>query len=229
MESIPPKTIQKHQENRISKKVKILFAGGIIGFVLGALVCIARIKEEPEKEPIATTIDRTITEDNYTLTISNVEETLKPASDLISTKYYYTDANTYENYKELFGKRVPFTTDKIVFVYDGVINVGIDLSEVNYEINNENKVIVIELPEIKVLSNEIDEESFEFPYVSESVFNKTQMSDYTELIGKLKAEKEEELLENTRFMDGAMKNTQDVLEQFLTVAETTKEYVVIFK
>lgn len=229
MENVPLTAVQKLHKKGTFKKMQFFIIGGIIGFIMGVSICVIKPKEKSEEEPIATTIDNTIIEENYTLTISNVKEVLKSASDLISTKYYYTDADTYENYKELFGKKVPFTTDKVVFIYDGIISVGIDLAEVDYEINNDNKVILITLPGIKILSNEIDAESFEFPYKSDSVFNTTQMYDYTELIDKLKTEKAEELMDNNEFINEAMENTKDVLEQFLTVSETTKEYMVIFK
>lgn len=229
MENVPSTAVQKLHKKGTFKKVQFFTIGGIIGFIMGISVRIIKPNEKLEKEPEVTTIDNTIIEENYTLTISNVKEVLKSASDLISTKYYYTDADTYENYKELFGKRVPFTTDKVVFIYDGIISVGIDLAEVDYKINNDNKVILIILPEIRILSNEIDAESFEFPYLSDSAFNTTQMNDYTELIGKLKTEKAEELMDNNEFVNEAMENTKDVLEQFLTVSETTKEYMVIFK
>ncbi len=76
-------------------------------------MCIAKpigANSKTEAVPVVTTVDDTIIGENYILTIDNVQEVLKPASDLISTKYYYTDADTYENYKELFGKKVPFTT-----------------------------------------------------------------------------------------------------------------------
>jgi hypothetical protein len=229
MENVPLTVVQKLHKKEYFKKIQFFIIGVIIGFIMGVSIYVIKPKEKSEKEPIVTTIDNTIIEENYTLTISNVKEVLKSASDLISTKYYYTDADTYENYKELFGKRVPFTTDKVVFIYDGIISVGIDLADVDYEINNDNKVIVIILPEIKILSNEIDAESFEFPYMSDSVFNTTQMNDYTELIDKLKAEKAEELMDNSEFINEAMENTKGVLEQFLTASETTKEYMVIFK
>lgn len=55
-----------------------------------------------------------IEEETATLTISNVEELLKPASDLLSQKYYYTDTGTYESSLEAFGQKIPLTTDKVV-------------------------------------------------------------------------------------------------------------------
>jgi hypothetical protein len=173
--------------------------------------------------------DDTIFEENYLLTISTVEEIVKPASDLITLKYNYKDADTYENYKQLFGKKVPFTTDKVVFTYKGTISVGIDLKEVIYDIDNENKMISIILPEIEIKSNEIDNSSFEYPFESNSVFNATKMKDYTELLATLKEKKEEEVKNDTEFMDTARRNTENILENFLTASDVTKDYTVIFK
>ncbi len=221
------KLFEKFCTSAMIKKALLILIAASIG--LGVGVCIAKPKDEAEKEPIVSIVDEEIVEDNFILTISNVKEVLKPASDLISTKYYYTDSDTYENYKELFGQKIPFTTDKVVFTYDGVISVGIDLSEVKYTINNDKQVITITLPEIKILANELDESSFKFPYMSNSIFNATEMDDYVELIGRLKQERADELMGNTEFMESALSNTQYVLEKFLTASDMTKEYDVVFK
>lgn len=45
------------------------------------------------------------------------EELFASASELVTLKYYYTNAADLEKYKELFGKRVPLTTDHTVFTY----------------------------------------------------------------------------------------------------------------
>jgi hypothetical protein len=63
------------------------------------------LKPWEKSEPVITKADDTIFEENYLLTISTVEEIVKPASDLITLKYNYKDADTYENYKQLFGKK----------------------------------------------------------------------------------------------------------------------------
>jgi hypothetical protein len=107
--------------------------------------------------------------------------------------------------------------------------VGIDLSEVKYDIDNENEIISIELPEIEIKSNEIDDTSFEYPFESDSVFNSTGMSDFTELLATLKEKKEEEVKSDTEFMDISRQNTEDVLQDFLTSSDVTKDYEVIFE
>lgn len=158
-----------------------------------------------------------------------VEEILKPASDLITMRYCYTDTDTYENYKQLFGKKVPFTTDKVVFTYDGYISVGMNLSDINYYINDSNKTINIILPDIVVIANEIDHSSFEYPYQSDSIFNSTDMEDFTQLINSLKEKKAGDVMNNKRFMDSAEENTKRVIEGFLTGSESTKDYTVKFQ
>lgn len=80
-----------------------------------------------------------------------------------------------------------------------------------------------------ILSNEIDEDSFEYPYVYDSIFNATQMSDYTQLIGTLKEQKAAEISDNTELQNEAIEATKQVLRQFLTMSDMTKEYTVIFK
>lgn len=213
----------------IRQVVLILLALGV-GFVIGMYVRFAKPwLGDSQNEPIITAVDDSIVEENYILTISNVQEVLKPASDLVSSKYFYTDADTYENYKELFGKKVPFTTDKVVFTYDGVISVGIDLSEVKYDIDNDNKILAVTLPAVKILASEIDEASFEYPFMSDSIFNATGMPDYIELIGKLEKEKADELLKNTGFMDAALANAKQVIANFLTVSDVTNTYQIVFK
>lgn len=212
---------------KIKNRILLVVFVAIIGFVAGFVTCITRPWEKIN--PIITRVDGKIVKNNYMLTISTVEKIIKPASDLITSKYNYKDADTYENYKQLFSKKIPFTTDKTVFTYKGTISVGIDLSEVKYVIDNENKKIRITLPKLGIKSNEIDDSSFKYPFESDSIFNATGMSDFTELLAKLKENKEEEVKSDTKFMDTAKQNTENVLKEFLTAADSTKDYTVIFE
>lgn len=167
------------------------------------------------------------------LTVIQIIESLEPASDLVSTKYYYTDADIYEDHKEAFGVAIPFTKDKAVFTYEGVINVGIDLSAVKYEVDNggkkEEKVITITLPEFKIISNEIDANSFKFPYFSNSIFNQNEIPGFTKLIAELKDTKAQELIAKPQFMDTVRINTENVMRKFLAASDATKDYQVVFK
>ena len=200
----------------------------VIGFVLGISIFIVKPWERKDDDSFNpdTTI---ILPEDYELTIENVKEVLAPASDLITTKYFYTDVGMDENSKMIGKLKLPFTTDKVVFIYSGIIYIGIDIEEVAYEIDNENKQITIILPECSIKANTVDESSIEFPYMEDSVFNSTTMDYYMKLIGELKEQKAEEVLNNTEFMKQARINTEQTLREFLTVANSTKEYEVVFR
>lgn len=169
------------------------------------------------------------TEKPFLLTISHVEEIIKLASDMITTKYAYTDADTYENYKQLFNIKLPLTTNKVVFTYSGEIGIGIDLSEITAYLDNENKTITIDLPEVNVKYNEIDAESFEYYNVSSTIFNQLEMEDITDLIAALLEQKEAQVLNNKKIMEEAKGNTEIVLRSLLSNSDITKEYKVVFK
>ena len=162
-----------------------------------------------------------------TVTMEEVQQILEPASELITAKYYYTEASTYENHKNLFDKyKIPFTTDMAVFTYDGVISVGIDLAKIEINIDNEKMKILVLLPPLEETHHEIDHSSFEVPYEKDSPFTKTSMKDYTDLIEVLKQEKSAEVMDKKNFINYAKENTVDVLEAFLKASSATSDYDV---
>ncbi len=163
------------------------------------------------------------------VSVWNVVEILQPASELVTTKYYYTDADVFEHYKQIKGLKIPLTTNKTVFTYDGVISVGVDFSKIGIEVDNEGQRILVKLPDVRVIANEIDAGSFRYYDVSSSVFNQTEMGDVTELIDQLKQKKEEKILADRNVLDQAEENARSVIESFLNVSELTKDYSVVFQ
>ena len=228
MESTVKSRVRPRSIFRFIRKLLSVLLLAAVAFCAGFWVCLA---EPWEAETVLPEIvpDAVLEEEKFTLSISTVEEVLRPAADLITTKYYYTDADVYEHYKEIWGHKLPLTTDKVVFTYDGYLGVGIDMKELSFEIDDENRVITIVLPELGIRSNEIDPASFSFPYMSDSIFNDTRMDNYMELIDKLKKEKAREFMGNDELLQEALDNTRQVLRSFLTGSEFTRDYQVVFK
>ena len=186
----------------------------------------------PTPEVTPESILSEVIQEKQTVSMDEVRKILEPASELITAKYYYTEASTYENYKEfkkIFEKhKIPFTTDKTVFTYDGVISVGIDLSKVEISIDENKNTIHVILPPLEKKHNEIDHNSFQVPYSSDSPFTKTDMKDYTDLLDTLSNEKAEEVMNNTEFINFAKSSTETVLEAFLKTSSLTNEYELEF-
>ncbi|WP_298481509.1 DUF4230 domain-containing protein [uncultured Ruminococcus sp.] len=205
-----------------------------IGIVIGVVASpILSSSKNEDAKPTIVNIDETIKtqEENESIliTVSNVKKIISPASELTSTKYYYKDADSFEDSKEFMDIKLPLTTNKVVFTYEGVINIGIDLSEVSItDIDNENQRITIRMPDVKILSHEVDMSSFEFPFEDYSIFNETQMGDYTQLIEEIKKNKEEKISSDSEIMENTRENAENVIRSFLKTAEMTKDYNIIF-
>lgn len=166
---------------------------------------------------------------NAVVSVWNVEEILKPASELITVKYNYTDADVFENYKQIRGWKIPGTTNKTIFTYDGVISVGVDFAQISVQVDNAAKTITITLPEPSVIANEINASSFQYYDVSNSVFNQTEMDDVTELVKVLKEKKAEKTLANQEVLQQATENAKTVLKSFLSASDLTKDYLIVFE
>lgn len=160
----------------------------------------------------------------------NLDELFASASELVTLKYYYTNAADLEKYRELFGMKVPLTTYQTVFTYDGVISAGIDLSDIVYdEIDNEKKTIHITLPYPKIISNELDTSSFKYYDVKNSIFTSISPEEITYKIDELKQMQEDDLKNRDGFYDNVSNNAENVLRNLLYTSELTSEYKVTFK
>lgn len=163
------------------------------------------------------------------VTAEELESVLRPASDLITSKYYYTNAADFDSVLTWFGSDLknPFTHSKGYVIYDGAVSVGIDVSEISFEIDNNRNVILIKLPEEKVLAHEIDNSSVKSDS-SESIFNQLDAEYYAKLIGGFKEETEKKVMSNTEYIAQVRTNTEVVIRSLLTASHLTEDYTVEF-
>lgn len=177
-------------------------------------------------------VDDTVVEisDDAQLTATTLREVIAPASDLISYKYYYTDAGEYEKDKKFFNTKiaVPFTKNQQVYVCSGTIGVGIDISDVDFDIDKVAKRIIITMPAIKVMYHEMDTDNFQSYDVKSSVFTKIDLKDYADFQEELQAKQEEKLASNDVFWLDAKNNAEDTIRGLLTAAGIADKYDIQF-
>ncbi len=205
----------------LKNKLLISIAASVVILFLGVGIGAKAFNKQKKIDP---PIEKEITVDSITL-----KEILSPASELVSMKYTYTDVDIYENSKKAFGYKIPLTTDKVIFTYSGIISAGIDMSQITYDINNETKTISVTLPAPTLMAHEIDENSFKFYDAKNSIFTETKLEDYTQLMSKLKEEKEEKLKNDAEFLPSVTENAKKVLNDLLKISESTSEYTVIYE
>lgn len=197
----------------------LLLVGGISGFAIGRG---GNQREIP--------LDDTATDLNpntATLTVETLEEIVKPASELVAQKYYYKNASTYEKTgnSSLFKK---ITTEQIVFTYEGTISGGIDLSAVQYAVDEESKVVNVTLPAPYITSNEIDMNSFVYFDAKKSIFTEIKPEEVTNNIGKLQQDAEDELIQDEHFLQQVNENAKNVLTNILTMSDQVQNYEIVF-
>lgn len=143
------------------------------------------------------------------ITSSLIKNRLEGAKELVTTKYYYTNVGSFENHQDFYGWKVPFTTKKFILSYDGIINAGIDLEEMDVAVEGEK--IILTLPSAKILSHEIDDSSLKVFDEQTSLFNTIKIEDYTSF-----AKGQKEQLEKDAIKKGLYKKTLEDAQKTLS-------------
>ena len=151
-----------------------------------------------------------------------VKEQLVSVKELTTLKYRYTNVGSFENDNEFYGIKIPFTTKKFIISYDGEISAGIDLEKAKVDINDEKKSINISLPQAKILSHQIDEDSLTIFDEKESIFNQLKIKDFSEFRKNEMKKTEQELLEKG-FLEEASKKSKDAIIEILNINPLIKD------
>merc|ERR1712232_604284 len=115
--------------------------------------------------------------------------------ELTTLKYHYKNVASFENSQQLQGMTIPFTTKSFLYTYEGEIHAGVDLDEAKVKVDNQAKKITISLPETKVLSHDIDEDSVMFYDEKNSIFNPLELEDYSNFRKEEEAKVEKEAID----------------------------------
>lgn len=122
-----------------------------------------------------------------------LESRLTEVSELASVSYQYTNMAQFENCGEFYGLTIPFTTKRFILTYDGIIKAGVDLSLAKVSVSG--NAVTITLPEAKILSHELEEDSVEIFDQQTSIFNPFTMEDFTAFQAEQKSVMEEKALQ----------------------------------
>ena len=138
---------------------------------------------------------------------------LTEISEFASLTYSYTNMAEFENSKDFYGIKVPFTTKSFIITYDGTIKAGVDLDKAEVDVSG--KKITITLPAAEILSHEIDEDSLEIFDENTSIFNPLKVSDYNTFNKEQKAEMEKKATDKGLLTE-AGKKAADAIDDFIS-------------
>lgn len=150
----------------------------------------------------------------------------KDIGEMATQSAYCTEVNVTEDAKELYGMRIPFTQSKYIYSYDIVIKAGYDFNEIEWK--EKNKTIEVKLPEAKVLSNELDMDSFKVYHEKESIFSKITLEENNDAVKKMKLNAQENAIANG-LLENARSNAETMLTGFFADEYDLDEYKIVFK
>ena len=148
------------------------------------------------------------------ITTDLISQQLVDVQELATVDYYYTNMGRYENQLNFYGWQVPFTTKRFIVSYDGVIKAGIDLSELRVSI--QGTTITVHLPEARILSHEIPEDSIEIFDETHNIFNQISLSDYTGFAGDQREAMEQRAIEGG-LLTRAQERARSAVTELLTL------------
>lgn len=154
------------------------------------------------------------------ITSTALTQQLQEVSDLAVLEYNYTNVGKFENSLKLNGWSIPLTKKSFLLTYSGKIKAGVDMKQAQIKIKQQT--IIVELPEIKILSNELDENSIELYDETKNIFNPISINDYKTFALKQKTDAEEEAIENGLLSEAATK-AQSAIRSFLNMVPEIKE------
>ena len=81
------------------------------------------------------------------ITSETIKRELGSLQELVTQEYIYTNADKREqDAKWIFGWSRPFSNSSLLLTYDGTIKAGIDMGEVQVNVNEESRTIIVPLP-----------------------------------------------------------------------------------
>ena len=139
---------------------------------------------------------------------------------------YCTEVSATANARKLFGHNLPFTQSNIVFSYDVVIKAGYDFSAITWDVHD--TTITVKLPEVKVLSCEVKEDSFKKYVEDESIFTPFTLDDNNNAMKALKETAQTDAIANGLY-ENARSNAETMLTTFFSSAFDMDQYTIEFQ
>lgn len=152
---------------------------------------------------------------------------LKDIGELATQAGFFTNVQTISNPLALLGIEIPLMDNKYIFGYDGVIKAGLNFKDIEVDVNEEQKSIVVRLPQTRILSIEIDEKSFRVFDERENIFNRLKLGDVNNALLALKEEIKATALKNG-ILENAQTNAMSLIKGFF-IGAYGEDYVVEYR
>lgn len=152
---------------------------------------------------------------------------LKNIGELATQAAYSAEVSLTDKSISVWGLNLPFTQSKYIYSYRVAIKAGYDFSQIEWSVNRKENVINVKLPEVKILSSEIDPDSFKIYHEAESVFNRISLTDNNDALKMLRENAVNSAIENGLY-ENARTNAELLISAFLRADYPEDKYSIVF-
>lgn len=153
-----------------------------------------------------------------------VEGKMNQIAELTAMEYRYTNTAGFSDHYKFKEFDIPLTGKHFILKYDGIVRAGINLDQVRVSVADE--VITVVLPDAKILSHEIREDSIAVLDESKNIFNQIQVEDYASFQTEQKRICEEQIV-NDGLLVQAKEHAADTIRGFLSASDEFQKYTII--
>lgn len=147
-----------------------------------------------------------VSSQTQTLQLKDIGELATQECDVVQVESLTKDA-----LKEKYGIDLPLVGSEVVYSYTVRIKAGFDFSQIDDQVDENEKSVTIKLPEAKILSSDIDTDSYKCYSDYQSIFNMFSQDDQNQALENLKKDAEQTALNN-----GVLENARTNAEKYLT-------------
>ncbi|MFI3210511.1 MAG: DUF4230 domain-containing protein [Peptostreptococcaceae bacterium] len=141
---------------------------------------------------------------------TKVLDTITQMIEINTIKYHYSNIIDIQKDKRINDIKLPFTEKYFVVRYEGIINGGINMNDVEVEIVGD-KEVYINIKNVGIKDHFIKDESVYVYDSSETIFNKIEIQEVFDDISNYKVEYERKVI-SEGFLDEVKKSVENELK-----------------
>lgn len=145
--------------------------------------------------------------------------------------YYHNVAKAETEASGIFAKWLKTGYKKIWTEYSGIIEYGIDISQVTVSEPDKNGVVTVTMPDAQVLNVDVDEDSLGTPLTDTGFLTSVNTEEKTTTLAGAQEAMEQQAKENTEMLSQAKARAKTLIEEYIkNVGESIgEEYTVEWK
>lgn len=167
----------------------------------------------------------TIIEKDIQISGETIRDSMANIGKLCTAEYSFTHVEHVDSSREIKGFKVPFTTSSFIYSYDGIVMAGIDFTKIQINKNDIEKIITVTLPDVEIISSDVDQNSFQLYDEKNNIFNPISVTDVADSFTDLKNSEEKKAIEKGLF-DRARASAILLVENFMHGSYDVEDYEI---